>query len=349
MGKLGARISIVTVLGALGALVTGCPVWSGSGGNGSVYVADGGADAAPITTACAANADCLDGYCDATTHTCVTATSCASGVACPAGYACDSRSVCVPGCASSAQCPSGQYCSSSSACTPGCGADADCARLSSLLGCNTANHQCAPSGGCTSNAQCAATPATPACLSGTCQATANQCQFDYQCAGGTQCVDGQCVSGCSATSATNCATGEVCVNSFCQYPLSGTCNASCSTGTLCVQGVCLAVCNSDLTCGTGLMCAGGVCRVDTRPHPSCTRDGECNAGSVCYNGACRRVCPTPGTGTDGGCMSVDVAFDVCTTAPTGQRLCASSSEATPMCARSADCSAGLACVDARCQ
>ena len=39
----------------------------------------------------------------------------------------------------------------------------------------------------------AATPATPVCLGGSCQARTNQCQFDYQCTGtGQACVDGRC-------------------------------------------------------------------------------------------------------------------------------------------------------------
>ena len=42
------------------------------------------------------------------------------------------------------------------------------AAVAAGLVCDTAARRCVPGGGCTSNAQCAATPATPVCLGGSC-------------------------------------------------------------------------------------------------------------------------------------------------------------------------------------
>lgn len=97
------------------------------------------------------------------------------------------------------------------------------------------------------------------------------------------------------------------------------------------------------------MCDNGVCRVDTRPRPFCTRDSDCNAGSVCYNGACRLLCPTPSATPDGACMSVDVQFNLCRQDAMGRALCTNTNEQMPQCARTADCTAGRMCVNARCQ
>ena len=328
------------VMGAFGAGLLGCPVWSedGSAGTGPVVIVDGGtADTPPVILdsgpqACTTNSQCPGGYCDATRH-CATSQSCTNTAGCPAGQYCEtSRNVCVAGCSTTA----------------------DCTRLGSSIVCNTATRQCVPSGQCASNTDCAATPATPVCVGGSCTATSNVCQFDYQCTGsGQHCVDGRCIVGCTtANAATVCASGQVCTNNFCVYPTSSTtsdCGGRCISGQLCVSGVCMTTCSTDTQCGSGNFCDSGVCRVDTRPHPFCTLDSQCNSGSVCYNGACRRLCPMPGTGTDGRCMTVDVQFDLCRTDTMGRSLCTSTSEVTPQCARTADCTAGRACVNARCQ
>ncbi len=356
MRNLGPAFSTLSILGALGACLAGCPVWDGGAGSGSgVYAPDAGTvDTPVIPVTCTTNQDCQDGYCNPSSHQCVTSTSCAAGVSCPAMYTCDSRGVCVPGCSNNTQCASGQYCNAQSSCVSGCSADADCARVSPSLVCDTRSHQCAPSGACTTDAQCASTPATPVCLGGTCQAQTSVCQFDYQCTGsGQECVDGRCVVGCTAaTVARDCAAGQVCTANRCAYPTSGACSPACPANQLCVTGACLATCTTDATCSTGFMCDHGVCRVDTRPRPFCTMDSQCNTDSICYHGACRRTCPHAGTGTDGGCMTVDVQFDLCitdTTDPMHRALCSSSSEQMPQCSRSAMCSAGHDCVNARCQ
>lgn len=329
MPKPGTSLSILAVCGALGAWLMGCPVWDESGHGGPTVPPDAGTpDVPPTPQTCSSHRDCTNGYCDSTTNRCVTSPTCMSSASCQSGFYCDMRGIC----------------------TPGCGADADCARLGTGLVCNTTSHTCQPSGRCTSDAQCSG--ATPVCLGGSCQPRTSQCQFAYQCTGsGQACVDGRCVVACTAGNAsTVCAAGQVCTNGRCAYPSNpgANCGGRCTAGQLCVDGVCLRTCSADTECGAGNMCDHGVCRVDTRPRPLCTMDSECNRGSVCFNGACRLLCPSPGTGSDGGCMTVDVQFNLCREI-TGRSLCTNTTEQNPECARTAECSAGRACVNARCQ
>lgn len=325
----------VAILGALAAGLTGCPVWDDSHGGDPFPTADAGTvDAGSSGTGCRTDSECLGGYCNSATRLCVTSVRCTTANDCVAGYACDGRGVCVPGCTS----------------------DTACAAQGAGLVCNPNTRQCAPGGRCQSNTDCAATPATPVCLGGSCQPDANRCQFDYQCTGsGQSCVDGQCVVGCTTgNAATVCAAGQVCTSGRCTYPTTGSCATGCPSGQLCVSGACLATCQNDAACNVGrpeggYRCDFGVCRVDTRPRPFCTMDSQCNQGSVCFNGACRRTCPTPMTGDDGGCMSVDVQFNLCRASTQGRFLCTSTLEQNPECARSSECGAGRECVNARCQ
>jgi hypothetical protein len=335
MRKHPITVQSFMIVGSLGAWLLGCPVWSDQGGgpDGVPAYDAGTTDNPPVIfdagpRACTVNRDCASGYCDATGR-CATSQTCTS----------------------TAGCPSGSYCETSrSTCVPGCSATADCTRVAANLVCDAASRRCVPGGACTADAQCAATPATPVCLGGSCQPRANECQFDYQCTGsGQSCVDGQCIVGCTAANAsTACAAGQVCTSGRCTYPTTGAdCGGRCTTAQLCVSGTCLATCTTDATCGSGQVCVGGVCRVDTRPRPFCTMDSQCNAGSVCNNGACRRLCPPPGT--DGACLTVDVQFDLCRADTMGRSLCTSTNEQRPECARSSDCTAGRTCVNARCQ
>lgn len=319
-----SALSSFSVLCLFGAALTGCPVWADDDGHDR--------DAAVPTpdssvTTCSSNSECPGGYCSGTTMRCQTAVRCTSSAQCPSAFICDARGLCVPG---------------------GCASDAQCGSLGTALVCDATTHQCTPSGRCASNADCASTPATPVCLGGSCQPTSSQCQFDYQCTGsGQACVDGRCVVGC--TSAANCAAGQVCTAGRCAYPTTGTCTTACASGQLCVSGACLTTCTTDASCASGFMCDHGVCRVDTRPRPFCTMDSQCNRDSICYNGACRRLCPTPTVMPDGDCMRVDVQFNLCRTDTMGRALCTSTNEQMPQCARTADCTAGRTCVNARCQ
>jgi len=328
MRRLTRVIPKLFLATSLGVALTGCPVWGDHHDDrddryrpdAAVPVDNG----PPPVTTCTRHEQCAGGYCF--NNRCTTTQGCAAGTPCPAGFTCDTRGLCIPGCSN----------------------NTDCTRIAPGLVCDTATRQCTPGGRCTSDEQCASTPATPVCLGGSCQPRSNQCQFDYQCTGmGQACVDGRCVVGCTA--ASQCAAGQQCVSGRCTYPSAGSCSTPCATGQLCVNGVCLRTCASDAVCGMGFMCDNGVCRVDTRPRPFCTMDSQCNAGSVCYNGACRRQCPNPAVMPDGDCMRVDVQFNLCRADGLGRSLCTSSNEVMPECARTANCPAGRMCVNARCQ
>lgn len=326
MRRLAHTLSGITLVGLVGALLTGCPVWSEDDGRSGMSPPPP-ADSGPIVRSCSVNSDCPAGYC--ASGRCTTGLGCASTAQCQSGFSCDSRHICVPGCTT----------------------NADCSTVASGLVCDPSSHACVPGGRCTTDANCASTPATPVCLGGSCQARTNQCQFDYQCTGmGQSCVDGRCVVGCTASNAaTLCAQGQTCVSGRCGYPTTGSCATPCAAGSVCANGVCLRTCANDAACDSGLMCDNGVCRVDTRPRPFCTNDSGCNSDSICYNGACRRLCPMPTVTPDGDCMRVDVQFNLCRPATMGRSLCTSTNEVTPECARSSTCPAGRMCVNARCQ
>lgn len=325
MRKPGSSFVSLTAVGVMGAWLAGCPVWGENGdGSGMGTPYDAGVDTPVTPQNCLSNNDCVGGYCSSS-RVCVTSQACTRAADCPSGYACDMRGVCVPGCT-----------------------DAECSARGAGLVCDATARQCVPSGRCSANTDCTA---PNVCLGGSCQPPTNQCQFDYQCSGtGQSCVDGQCVVGCTtANAATMCASGQVCTAGHCAYPTGSTCSPACGASQLCVSGACLTTCSTDATCGAGNFCDHGVCRVDTRPHPLCTRDSDCNAQSICYNGACRRTCPMPGVGADGACMRVDVQFNLCASDMMGHSLCTSSNEQHPQCARTADCAAGRQCVNALCQ
>jgi hypothetical protein len=328
MRRLGITLQSIGIVGALGAGLLGCPVWND--GRDDFDRGDGGAVAPADVAAqsCTTDSNCPSGYCDRGTRACVRSTMCATTVDCPAGFLCDGRRVCVPGCAS----------------------NTDCTRLGAGYTCNTTARTCVPPGLCTTDAQCASTPARPVCLGGVCQPRTNQCQFDYQCTGnGQSCVDGQCVAQCTpANVSTACGAGQVCTNGRCAYPTAGDCAGRCTAAQLCVSGACLTTCNADNQCGNNSVCQDGVCRVDTRPRPFCTMDTDCSAGSVCHNGACRLACPDMSSNT---CSRVDVNFNTCANV-NGRFFCVNSNEQRPQCARTADCTsmglAGRECVNARC-
>jgi hypothetical protein len=327
MRTLGNSLSGLTFAGLFCmALTTGCPVWDGGDGRTGTTTPPPPVDSGLVVT-CSSNTECPAGFCDRASMRCTSAVRCMTAAQCPTSYLCDNRGLCVPG---------------------GCGADSECAALGTGLVCNATSHTCTPGGACTSDAQCASTPSTPVCLGGSCQPRTSQCQFDYQCTGaGQSCVDGRCVVGCNT--AANCAAGQTCTAGRCVYPTTGSCSTPCPTGQVCASGACLATCVTDASCASGFMCDHGVCRVDTRPRPFCTMDSECNRDSICYNGACRRLCPMPSVTPDGDCMRVDVQFNLCRADGMGRSLCTSTNEQMPQCARSADCTMGRMCVNARCQ
>ncbi|MBL8685514.1 MAG: hypothetical protein JNK05_40435 [Myxococcales bacterium] len=314
MPKL-STISQLSLLGTFTFVLAGCPVW----GPGTRPTGDGGrndADATP-PMGCTSNAECDPGLvCNRAIGECVPASS---------------------GCTSTAMCPAGQYCDDRSTCVPGCSTNTDCASLGAGLVCNPATRRCEAGGGCGGDVAC---PMGQSCVDGRCRTPEQVCQFNFQCGAGQQCIDGRCVAGCST--AVPCPTGQTCTAGVCGYPTSGDCGR-CPEGQVCSAGQCTQGCTTDTQCGAGRFCDQGACRVDDRrPVPFCPTNA-CAPNSVCIDGVCRISCRT--TGTLAECQMVDGTTSVCD----AMRVCRFPSEVSPECRRSADCSMGRQCVNARCQ
>lgn len=222
-----------------------------------------------------------------------------------------------------------------------CALDRDCAAAGAGLVCDARSGACVAPAQCTADAQCAA---GEQCLTGRCLAPSAVCQFATDCTGGRDCVDGRCLAGC-ATDA-ECPATQACVSGRCDRPTTpgGQCAraSDCPAGAACADGRCVAACDAARPCAAGQVCVAGFCQVDTAQRSFCTRDADCAAGSVCRRGSCRAACPN---GTTEECLRVDVAFDTCG----ADRLCTNPLELRPECARSADCAAPAACVNARCR
>lgn len=327
MRRLGS-VATLSLLGTLGALLAGCPVWGpeplgpldGSGPRTDAATTD-------TSTRCDRNDQCdANQYCDPVGHVCVIGQSCSATSACPTGYFCDDRNVCAPGCTT----------------------NTDCATLSTALVCDTTQHRCVPGGSCQRDSEC--TTAGQVCVDGSCRAATTLCRYNYQCTSGHECVDGRCLTPCRTgvtTGAGSCPAGLACTSGYCQYPTGGTCG-SCATSQVCAGGTCLAACTTDGQCGSGKFCDHGVCRVDDRrPAPFCTAPANgCATGSVCVDGVCRISCPGR---TNEECQRRDVNFNKCDTAVTPTPICRYASEVMPQCQRSVDCGSGHLCVNALCR
>jgi hypothetical protein len=212
MRKLGITLQSLGMIGALGVVLTGCPVWSSEDfddrpptvRDGGV-VTDGGGGGR-----CTTDGQCAGGFCDRASGTCTPSTRCSATTDCPAGQYCDSRRRLRPRLHQQRRVRHASPRASSA--TP-------------------RRARCVPGGRCTTRrpVRLDARP-RPVCLGGSCQARTNQCQFDYQCTGqGQSCVDGRCVVGC--TSAAQCAAGQQCTAGRCAYPTTGSCATPCATGS----------------------------------------------------------------------------------------------------------------------
>lgn len=354
--------SALSFLGALSALLAGCPVWTGDTIPLNDY--DGGIefdartpDTGPLDdvqirrdvvtprdtqATCSSNAQCPAGQvCDANSRQCVQGTLCGANGSCPSGQYCDDRNTCLPGCDDSSQCGAGQRCDVAvHVCTSGCDSTASCQALAADLVCNPTTHQCEQGGQCGTLNPC---PSPQVCVSGTCRAPDETCTFDYQC-GGKTCVDGRCVDRCSVSNP--CPIGQSCTSGFCQDSTSGSCN--CTASQICDQNVCRNVCTTDDTCGAGNFCDHGVCRVDDRrPEPFCTPPATgCANNSVCVDGVCRISCAS--NPTDTFCQSVSFQFTSCDTVAS-PAVCRLPNESSPQCTATNPCTGGLRCVNGACQ
>ncbi len=140
------------------------------------------------------------------------------------------------------------------------------------------------------------------------------------------------------TQANDCGIGESCVNNECVAPTNAECTATqaCPSGQECILHKCKDPNESECTissdCSGGELCIDGSCEAQAT---SCVRNSECGGGA-CVNGECVDSCTQS---SDCG------TYEICRKA-SGQTtgLCEQIE-----CRRSADCSPGNVCVEARCE
>jgi hypothetical protein len=150
-----------------------------------------------------------------------------------------------------------------------------------------------------------------------------RCQFNFECADGRVCVDGDCLLTCLDAP---CPETQECVSGACRP---------------CTDESCLTNCADDSECTEVEYCVNFQCVPDTRPEQFCP-ENECQPGRVCVRGQCRTPCET-----DDECARIDATIRFC--APVqGQNLCVRSSEVLSNCQLNIDCGLGEECVDGTC-
>lgn len=298
------------------------------------------------------------------------------GGVCAAGYVCTSQSTGRYACvaydcrASEKACTDGKTCAKDEAkgvWTCGSSAPADC----STTGCIT-GYTCKDDGAgkklcvssdpnaCVGDADCTAkTGVGSLCLGGVCKAPKDLCSDSTQCKTGSSCLDGRCVTKCSAT----CATGYTCDDKtgLCSGG-AGACGASkaCDAGKSCVNERCVDVAATDGACKSGLVSVAGGCVANDQPLFFCDKDGTadgkqdtCAAGSICLHHNCYIACTGPTDTTT--CTKAD-KFPICksvTTSSGAHNVCGSStslgSECDPTATPPKACTAGKVCIDGFCK
>lgn len=180
------------------------------------------------------------------------------------------------------------------------------------------------------------------------------CEYNHECPAGFECINISSEVGTSAhclpvltdwgertcnpspelecVRATDCGLGESCVANECVAPEGAECSSQrpCASDEVCRNFECVpadaAECVTRTDCSTGESCIDGSCIAAAE---SCVFNEECDGGA-CVDGTCLSTCSADSEcGANEQCRS---------------GLC------EPLeCRRSADCSAGSICVDAKCE
>jgi hypothetical protein len=289
-----------------------------------------GANKTCTSKACAGDKDCAAPVprCNTTSGLCV---MCLADQDCPNGGTCQPDQTCV---AYTGPCRSDLDCTDlakphcklvqggANVCVQ-CTQDKDCAADGSQT---CTNNQCVVKPTCTTDADCAGTPATPHCKTGTPSACV-QCVSDGQCPSAQKCsAKNTCVPVCTAaTQATDCA------------PPTPICKES-PTGNSCVA------CIADADCGDpGKICSSSNTCIPKPPAcdpaPACTTNNNCcPGGTVCKTTVTPRVCVQ--CLVDQDCSNgylCDTSTNTCQPPPVG-------AEGQP-CKSDGSCNSGLICID----
>jgi hypothetical protein len=153
---------------------------------------------------------------------------------------------------------------------------------------------------------------------------------------GTICVDGACVPPARPTCDTTapCAAGRVCVDGECRLP-EETCRftSECGDERVCVDQHCTYAC-PDVPCPTGSTCTDGYCR--ETPTVDCTTSTMCGAGEVCIDGSCWSGCDSADDCGVGRYCGTD-------------GRCRLDDVPHPVCSPETPCASGAVCVDGVCR
>jgi hypothetical protein len=146
---------------------------------------------------------------------------------------------------------------------------------------------------CNSSADCAA---GTTCVGGTCVSANSSCGAGPACAPPAVCVGGTCVTPPTCGGGPPCQAGQSCVNGRCQAPAACGNGPPCTSPDTCVNGQCVPppACGNGPPCPAGQNCVGGQCV----PPPACGSGPPCVAPGQCVNGIC--VTPPPPPSTCGG-------------------------------------------------
>jgi hypothetical protein len=325
---------VLPMMGLLsGALLTGCPVYWGDGGD----PCRAGRCECERSDDCGLGEICAGG-------TCVPGSTCGSDAECELGEIC-AAGACVTqdGCRTNGDCPTGAYCDQETAqcvSSPTCTGDAECTAPG--FWCDFRS-TCVPHGEneCRSNGDCGA---TQLCIENVCQDVAQTCQLDRECPPGTACVNNECSRVCASDG--DCLAGDRCIDSFCRATQDCNDSSSCNVGEHCVEARCLPDCAPTGMCTTGSYCADDqFCRPDWERTPFCSMDSDCNEGRVCRAGVCRTPCPAaPMT-----CSSIDSQFTDCRQEGADMLCVAPGDIVTPECRQASECGTGEDCVNGQCR
>ncbi|MBI3070863.1 MAG: hypothetical protein HYY84_01920, partial [Deltaproteobacteria bacterium] len=301
------------------------------------------ADTTNCKTTCAADGDCVTGYC--LSDTCVgkrlngaaadRPTQCASGYlvdnTCCADSSCGAGTCATP--TGTCATRNGQVCNAGSECASGtCAKRAGqvtgvcCATACNgkCMACDLAGSAgtCAPILAGTSDAACSAGAA--ACLTGACDG-AGACARK---AAGSVCQAASCnetlltpAATCGATGGCPSISPQSCANSL-----------KCENATSCKL-----TCSVDDDCANGTYCNGGTCTTPRALGGSCSRDTQCSSNH-CVDGTCCTV-------SSCGAQTCATATGTCATR-TGQACSLSSECASGTCARRAGQATGVCCATA---
>ncbi len=282
---------------------------------------------------CDENTICSNGYCDLSTHLCVSDPNhdnCSPK--CKPWQRCNSSNSCeiAPGyCNSNSECGAGNICNSSHICTPitgYCDSNSDCAPWQSCE-----NHSCeADDGYCDSNSDCSGDLScngnthrcervcTPSCeywetcsSNGSCTLKNGYCATDNNCSGGKKCnqLNHKCELVCNPT----CNNWETCENGYCELT-DGFCNSNsdCSGDKKCDDEThncvltCAPSCKSWESCSEINECPGedNYClsnKTCSSTGATCTTRIACKIkpGYCDSNNPCSQDIPCPQSGFDG--------------------------------------------------